>query len=378
MHLVACSESQKSQTFALWVHLHALVLFAKKTWGSQRQSYLITGSEDCSSLMYFFWSADCYYSNFSILSGSLRCLLNLTNSATQQNQDRRSMIPSLKLLQVAACTGWILNTEANCRVSCKPQWQPRMQERQAKSDDAWQVPELQDCLMLFWRSSLRSWGPSMLSNMTDNESRCAQKCLLVIRYATHASCAGQRPNKMSFAYCIMWINTCRMQNKSKQSNNIKKQWLEFGRDCSFHPSIFRTFRLPGAAGLYATGAPERPATPKSRELMSSTFSTSSKCIRIILEALLQKPCIATLSYVGCQCARNLLSKWWQVTFLLQGTAAEAEEVLKLARSSSANIHAELLRAKATAVLEDKGGPGWTRNDQDMSEKLQIQIIERNR
>lgn len=67
-----------------------------------------------------------------------------------------------------------------------------------------------------------------------------------------------------------------------------------------------------------------------------------------------------------------------MTFLLQGTAAEAEEVLKLARSSSANIHAELLRAKATAVLEDKGGPGWTRNDQDMSEKLQIQIIERNR
>ena len=46
-------------------------------------------------------------------------------------------------------------------------------------------------------------------------------------------------------------------------------------------------------------------------------------------------------------------------FVLQGTAAEAEEVLKLARSSSANIHAELLRAKATAVLEDQDGPGWT-------------------
>lgn len=213
------------------------------------------------------------------------------------------VIPSLKLLQVAACTDlagfWTLKQIAGSPASLNDSLVCKNVRQNPTTPGRFQNFKIVWCCFgeVPWSLEIfrccQTWF-----NMIDNESRCAQKCLLVIQYATDASCASQRPNKLSFAYCIMWINTCRMQNKSKQSNNIKKQWLEFGRDCSFHPSIFRTFRLPGAAGLYATGASERPATPKSRELMSSTFSTSSKCIRIILEALLQKPCIATLSYVG--------------------------------------------------------------------------------
>ena len=139
------------------------------------------------------------------------------------------------------------------------------------------------------------------------------------------------------------------------------------RDYSFHPSIFRTFRLPGAAGLCAKSAPERPATPKRREFMSLTFSArfAPNLQQIFKMHLLHPRSTAPTAMhshaIICRMSMcmKLVGPVMAGEFLLQGTAAEAEEVLKLARSSSANIHAELLRAKATAVLEDQDGPGWT-------------------
>ena len=105
----------------------------------------------------------------------------------------------------------------------------------------------------------------MLSNMTDNESRCAQKCLLVIRYATHASCAGQRPNKN--VLCLLYHVDKHMQDakqiktiKTSKNNGWNSAEIALSTLASFAPFDFQELQ-----GFMPRVLPKGLQTPKSRE-----------------------------------------------------------------------------------------------------------------
>ena len=157
------------------------------------------------------------------------------------------------------------------------------------------------------------------------------------------------------------------KNKQHQnkSHNIKKQWLEFGEITLSTLASFAPFDFQELQGFVPRVLPKGLQHLRGENLwvwhslpdLHQICNKSSKCICFILEALLQQPCIAMLSYVGCQCAWHLLGQWSQVSF------CSKEQLLKLRRYW--NSPAAQVPTSMQSCWEPKPQPSSrTRMDQD--------------